>query len=257
LRFPLPVPGSRVNWRSLLHECAEYQWRPTDSSAWQPCYLASLGCVQRQRRCSMSESHHTRYGFARPDGRRAIELLTLAARGLRLAATSRSLDPTRDKLGPSTTAEVSPQSAHTSQSTPRHCDRASARRPLRRCAEARCPRGPRTDDIRDPRGRPLRIAGRAPDGSLGPHTQGSRGKRRPYLGSRSNPSETATISDSLTTPSSLDPRRTDSYGGVKMPKTGRIERVAWSSLSLGPAFAAQGLDQLVARLLAYEYPIPA
>jgi hypothetical protein len=38
---------------------------------------------------------------------------------------------------------------------------------------------------------------------------------------------------------------------------GNIVKVAWSSLSLGPAFAAQGLDGILARLLAYEYPIPA
>jgi hypothetical protein len=38
---------------------------------------------------------------------------------------------------------------------------------------------------------------------------------------------------------------------------GNIVKVAWSSLSLGLILAAQGLDHLIARLLAYAYPVPA
>jgi hypothetical protein len=38
---------------------------------------------------------------------------------------------------------------------------------------------------------------------------------------------------------------------------GKIGKAVWWSLSLGLILAAQGLDHLIARLLAYEYPIPA
>jgi hypothetical protein len=38
---------------------------------------------------------------------------------------------------------------------------------------------------------------------------------------------------------------------------GGIGKIVWWSLSLGPILFAQGLDHLIARLLAYVYPIPA
>jgi hypothetical protein len=44
---------------------------------------------------------------------------------------------------------------------------------------------------------------------------------------------------------------------MSMAAMGKIGKAVWWSLSLGPAFAAQDLDGILARLLAYEYPIPA
>jgi hypothetical protein len=38
---------------------------------------------------------------------------------------------------------------------------------------------------------------------------------------------------------------------------GRIDKPIWWSLSPGLILAAQGLDRLIARLIAYEYPILA
>jgi hypothetical protein len=38
---------------------------------------------------------------------------------------------------------------------------------------------------------------------------------------------------------------------------GEMGKIAWSSLSLGPILAAQGLGHLVARLLVHCYSAPA
>jgi hypothetical protein len=38
---------------------------------------------------------------------------------------------------------------------------------------------------------------------------------------------------------------------------GKIGKTVWWSLSPGPILVAQGLEGILARLLAYKYPIPA
>jgi hypothetical protein len=83
--------------------------------------------------------------------------------------------------------------------------------------------------------------------------------------------ETAAISGGLVAPSRNGDHRRQPYDhqkcrshpgqgratDVNWAAMGKIGKAVWWSLSLGPAFAARGLEGILARLLAYEYPIPA
>jgi hypothetical protein len=68
----------------------------------------------------------------------------------------------------------------------------------------------------------------------------------------------ATIADDLTTPRSVDPTGAEIQSPMSIGRLlGRIGESNWWLLSPWPAFAAQGLDHLIARLLAHTQSVPA
>jgi hypothetical protein len=75
--------------------------------------------------------------------------------------------------------------------------------------------------------------------------------------SRSGPAGAATIADNITITRSVDHTQVEVGPRMSMAAMGKIGKAVWWSLSLGPILSAQGLDHLVARLLAYAYPVPA
>jgi hypothetical protein len=84
----------------------------------------------------------------------------------------------------------------------------------------------------------------------------SRGKQPPYLGELvelDGNGQHRRQSYGIKTSRSRLGRVTD----VNWAAMDKIGKTVWSSLSLGPILAAQGLGHLIAQLLAYAYPVPA